>query len=104
MRDKSAKATSKTRMGVQIARTCREKFNTKARGGMRIGGREMRFTTVHRRLRTVTEDTEEDGVSLTQRREEDAKGCGTEGVKGENKYGWHEQFDGLRRIRLKRGC
>ena len=54
---------------------------------MRSGGREMRFTTVHRRLRTVTEDTEEDGVSLTQRREEDAKGCGTEGVKGENKYG-----------------
>ena len=37
------------------------------------GGREMRFTTVHRRLRTVTEDTEEDGVSLTQRREEECE-------------------------------
>ena len=51
------------------------------------GGREMRFTTVHRRLRTVTEDTEEDGVSLTQRREENAKRCVTEGEKDENKYG-----------------
>ena len=37
------------------------------------GCREMRFTTVHRRLRTVTEDTEEDGVSLTQRREEECE-------------------------------
>ena len=40
---------------------------------MPSGGREMRFTTVHRRLRTVTEDTEEDGVSLTQKREEECK-------------------------------
>ena len=68
------------------------------------GGREMRFTTVHRRLRTVTEDTEEDGVSLTQRREEEGEMCQTEGANGENKCGWHEKFDGLRRIRLKRGC
>ena len=74
------------------AKRCRVKFNAKARGrkeecksprrprGEENAKRKQRKAIDHREHRGRRSD-------LTQRREEDAKTCQTEGVKGENKYG-----------------